>query len=83
MAYPKSKQITSRSTLFSCRYGHPSSGCRIPLTFFNISQLVRELAGPILPQSVAEFAGQRQVGLETEKQVFILSEKRDKISDEI
>jgi hypothetical protein len=55
----------------------------VPLTFFNISQLVRELTGPILPQSVAEFDGQRQVGLETEKQVFISSDKRNIISDEI
>jgi len=53
------------------------------MTFFNISQLVRELAGPILPQSVAEFAGQRQVELDTEKQVFISSEKHYTISDEI
>jgi hypothetical protein len=53
----------------------------VPLTFFNISQLVRELTGPILPHPVAEFAGQQQVGLETEKQVFFSSEKRDTISD--
>jgi len=55
----------------------------VPLTFFNISQLVRELAGPILPQSVAEFDGQQPVGLDTKKHVFISSEKRDTISDEI
>jgi hypothetical protein len=44
---------------------------------------VRGLAGPILPQSVAEFEGEPQVGLETKKQVFISSEKRNIISDEI
>lgn len=33
--------------------------------------------------SVAEFASQRQVRFEIKKQVFISSEKRDRISDEI
>jgi hypothetical protein len=32
-----------------------------------LSQLVRELAGSILPKSVAEFDGQRPEGIETEK----------------
>jgi hypothetical protein len=80
---PNQNKLPVAAHYFLVAMGHPSSGCRIPLTFFNISQLVRELAGPILPQSVAEFAGQRQVGLNTERQVFISSEKRDTISDEI
>jgi hypothetical protein len=46
-----------------------------------VTAQVEKVLDAILPQSVAEFAGQRQVGLETEKQVFISSEKRDTISD--
>jgi hypothetical protein len=46
-----------------------------------VTAQVEKVLDAILPQSVAEFAGQRQVGLDPEKQVFISSEKRDIISD--
>ena len=48
-----------------------------------VTAQVEKVLDAILPQSVAEFAGQRQVGLDPEKQVFISSEKRYTISDEI